>query len=390
MRLPTYSVPQVLAGNSRVIDLRSPAEYQRDHLPGAVNVPLLDDEQRAIVGTLYKRESPQRAYAEGLDIVESRMGEMLERILGKPVHGNDWKQQFHDLAQKLAMSSTELEPSAAVGPLVFHCWRGGMRSQSVALLVRMLGQEAGILDGGYKAYRQWVMAQLQRLQPDELNFIVLRGPTGVGKTDLLRRIEAQRSRSTLDLEGLAAHRSSVLGAVGLKPVSQPMFESLLWQRLVELRLADQAATGHSHPQQPVFVEGESRKVGDAEIPAAVFAAMESSPQVHLTASTEYRIELLGAEYLATDDHRRQTLASLQALERKLGHRVVAELSEQIRGGQWRRAAATLLERHYDPLYQRDDLGRDWLMELEVTDPAQAVRRLLDLLPTASNSGGIGG
>lgn len=412
MRLPTYSVPQVLAGNSRVIDLRSPAEFQRDHLPGAVNVPLLDDEQRAIVGTLYKRESPRRAFEEGLGIIEARMGRMLERILGRPLGKDDWQQQFHDLAQKLAQTPAGLkaphillEPAQTVEakqapadgaathatPIILHCWRGGMRSQSVALLLRMLGQDAGMIAGGYKAYRQWVMTKLRRLEVPKLKFVVLRGPTGVGKTDILRRIEALRPGSTLDLEGLAAHRSSVLGAVGLEPVSQPRFETLMWQRLVELGLNGFGrASAEAEGAPPVFVEGESRKVGDIEIPLPVFEAMQCAPQVHLTATMDYRIDQLGAEYLATEQHRQQTLESLSALDKKLGSRVVAELRQQIRGSDWRLAAATLLDRHYDPLYRRGDLGREWLAEIEVTDASAAAQELLDLLPSAAIGGAFGG
>ncbi len=405
MRLPTYTVPQVLAGNSRIIDLRSPAEFQRDHLPGAVNVPLLDDEQRAIVGTLYKRESPRRAFEEGLDIIEARMGRMLERILGRPVGASDWQQQFHDVAAMIEQSPTGLEaPHVLLGsgeqsPLILHCWRGGMRSQSVALLLRVMGQDVGIVDGGYKAYRQWLMAQFQLLQPSQLRFIVLRGPTGVGKTDILRRMELIRPGSTLDLEGLAAHRSSVLGAVGLEPVSQPRFESLLWQRLVELGMVESQSQPQSQFQnqrQPtpnplaVFVEGESRKVGNAEIPAAVFAAMDAAPQVSLTASTEYRIDQLGGEYLATDEHRRQTIASLPALEKMLGRRVIEEMGEQIRGDDWRKAAATLLERHYDPLYRRGDLNRKWLAEFEVSAAQRMAEQLLDLLSSPAIGKAFGG
>ena len=415
MRLPTYTVSQVLAGNSQVIDLRSPAEFQRDHMPGAVNVPLLDDEQRAIIGTLYKRESPQRAFREGLHIIEARMGRMLERILGRPLGAEDWQQQFHDLAQKMALSPTGFEApqvlweaqstpptttDATPAPLIVHCWRGGMRSQSVAMLLHALGQPVGLLAGGYKAYRQWLMAHWQQLKPTKLPFIVLRGPTGVGKTDILRRMEALQPGSTLDLEGLAAHRSSVLGAVGLEPVSQPKFESNLWNRLAQLGVLG-PQDGDSQGRQtssatrtlPIFVEGESRKVGDSEIPAAVFAAMGSAPQVHLTASTAYRIEELGREYLATEEHKRQTLASLGALDRKLGHKVVAKLREQIQSGEWRQAAAILLERHYDPLYRRGDLGRDWLLELEVDSQCgidAVARRLLQLLPSSAIGGAFGG
>jgi tRNA 2-selenouridine synthase len=402
MHLPTYSVSEVLASNARIIDLRSPAEHARDHVPGAVNLPLLDDDQRAVVGTLYARESPQRAFEEGLSIVEQKMDRLLERILGREISAEQWRGHFRDLAEKLSSLQPELVecklprqsdvggsiPVGAQAPLVLHCWRGGMRSQSVALLLRTLGQQhVGILQGGYKEYRRWVMRQLGQLSVEQFSLLVLRGPTGVGKTEILRQLEQRQANSTLDLEGLAQHRSSVLGAVGLTPVSQPRFESLLLFRLKELGSlsqvsGDAASSDLPAPRPPIFIEGESRKVGDVEIPGCLYQAMSDAPQIHLIASLEYRMELLGREYLATESHKQQTLQSLQALNKRLGKSVVAEMCQQIQSGDWRLAVATLLERHYDPLYRRDEINRNWIAEFDVGQTPN----LLELLPALANGG----
>ncbi len=402
MHLPTYSVSEVLASNARIIDLRSPSEHARDHLPGAVNLPLLDDDQRGVVGTLYARESPQRAFEEGLSIVEQKMDRLLERILGREISAKQWQGHFRDLADKLSSLRPELvvskmpEQPDSIGsnqageraPLVLHCWRGGMRSQSVALLLRTLGQEhVGILQGGYKEYRRWVMRQFAQLSAQQIPLLVLRGPTGVGKTEILRQLEQRQANSTLDLEGLAQHRSSVLGAVGLEPVSQPRFESLLLFRLKELGIPlqaekDAASTDLPTPRPPIFIEGESRKVGDVEIPRCLFQAMSDAPQIHLIASKEYRMELLGREYMATETHVQETLHSLQALNKRLGKSVVAEMRRQIQSGNWRLAVATLLERHYDPLYRRDEINRAWIAEFDVG----VTPNLLELLPALANGG----
>ncbi|MCH2100598.1 MAG: tRNA 2-selenouridine(34) synthase MnmH [Planctomycetes bacterium] len=374
MRLPTFSCATVLASKAQIVDLRSPAEYARDHLPGAMSVPLFDDQQRAIVGTLYKRESPEAAYKAGLEMAENGMGERLAAILGRPVPPEEWRERFTELAARLRKQMREpgvlLEEQSdlrALGdqPLILHCWRGGMRSQSVALLLRALGEDrVGLLPGGYKSYRNWVMQRIERLRGDDFQLFVLRGATGVGKTEVLRALEARRPGCTLDLEGLAGHRSSVLGAVGLEPASQPAFESGLLQRIEALRAG------------PIFVEGESRKVGDVVLPRGLYVAMQTAPQLKLTAPIVARVERLGEDYLGkgclyglADDRRLQACArALDGLRAKLGDARVDGMQAELREGAWRGVTERLLHAHYDPLYSHGECGRSYLAEFDATSP----------------------
>ena len=383
MRLPTFSCATVLGSEAQIVDLRSPAEYARDHLPGAISVPLFDDEQRAIVGTLYKHESPEAAYEAGLRMVEGGMGERLGAILGRSIAPEEWRERFTELAAGLREQMREpnvlLEEHADLSvlgdrPLIVHCWRGGMRSQSVALLLRALGEtRVGLLPGGYKSYRHWVMQRIEQLREEDFQLLTIRGATGVGKTEVLRAVERRAPGTTLDLEGLAGHRSSVLGAVGLRPVSQPAFESALLQRLDVLQPGS------------IFVEGESRKVGDVILPEPLYAAMQSQPQLKLNATIAERVELLGRDYLgescvagpADPDRLEACARALDGLRGKLGHARVEGMQAELRAGVWRGATEQLLHEHYDPLYAHGEEGRSYLAELDACDP-QLLDRLLEL------------
>jgi tRNA 2-selenouridine synthase len=392
LRLPTFASETVLAGSPRIIDLRSPGEFARDHLPGAVSVPLFDDEQRAIVGMLYKQESPEAAYEAGLEMVEAGMDERIERILCRELPGTEWKSRFRELAGNLRQQMSEpslllqREDSLAVlgaEPIILHCWRGGMRSQSMALLLRSLGEtQIGLLEGGYKAYRAQIMADLAGFVPEDFPFTVLRGATGVGKTQILCQLEERAPHSTLDLEGLAGHRSSVLGAVGLKPVSQPRFETLLLQRLAELGVHPRSTSG-SAPPRPVFVEGESRKVGNVILPESLYSAMQQGGQLKIEASVEYRVNLLGLDYLgpaalegAADPTRLAELATaLNGLTRKLGGEQVKQMQAELRSGRWKGVTEQLFHLHYDALYAHGEVERSYAAEFDAEDPELLVKLL---------------
>lgn len=383
MRLPTFASETVLAGSPRIIDLRSPGEFARDHLPGAVSVPLFDDQQRAIVGTLYKQESPEAAYEAGLEMVEAGMDERIEKILGRKLPGTEWKSRFRELAghlrQQLSEPSLLLQQEGSLtvlgtDPIILHCWRGGMRSQSMALLLRSLGEtEIGLLEGGYKAYRAQVIASLHGFAPEDFPCVVLRGATGVGKTQILRQLEECAPHSTLDLEGLAGHRSSVLGAVGLKPVSQPRFETLLLQRLAELGIHPRAGTA---PPAPFFVEGESRKVGDVILPESLYAAMQRGEQLKIEASVAYRVSLLGVDYLgpaalegpASSARLSELAVALHGLSRKLGSERVEQMQAELRAGRWRGVTEQLLHLHYDALYAHGEVERSYGAHFDAEDP----------------------
>ena len=370
MEVPTlpYAALQDAPG-ARFVDLRSPAEHAVDCVPGAANVPLFDDDQRAVVGTLYRQVSPERAMEHGLGEVERRLPALLSAILGREVPRSEWEERFRRLAAALRRrgpGARELAPAAMpADPLVLYCWRGGMRSRSVTALLQELGEERVVhLTEGYKGYRRHVRERLAAFDP-ATPLILLRGPTGVGKTLILKRLEEARPGSTIDLEGLAQHRSSILGDVGREPVGQRAFESRLAARLTALG------------PPPWFVEGESRKVGDRIIPEPFFRAMESGVQVRIDASLAHRIRVLGDDYLSAPGNISQLAERLPFLEKRLGRSWVGRLQEWLAAGDWRGVATVLLERYYDVRYARSDRRRSWAARLSAEEPS-LVEQLLEL------------
>jgi tRNA 2-selenouridine synthase len=358
---------------ARWADLRSPAEHARDHLPGAENVPLLDDQQRAIVGTLYKSVSPDAAYSRGLAFAAAGMPDLLARLLGRAVPAAEWEERFDALAVRLrgGLSAVELErtadlPQSGDGWILLHCWRGGMRSRSVAALLQVLGERAAVLDGGYKSYRAWMMQRLDAWPPAGPNpFILISGATGTGKTLLLRALEAAAPGSVLDLEDLAQHRSSILGAVGRNPVSQAAFESRLAARIEELG------------PPPWFIEAESRKVGDVILPPRLWSAMREGFVVELTAQPATRVRVLVEDYLDRTGNAAELAARLPFLEQRLGDAWRGRLTALLAAGRPDEVAALLLEHYYDPLYRHSGRGLVAGMTLAAEEPAR-VERLLAL------------
>jgi tRNA 2-selenouridine synthase len=293
-----------------VIDVRSPSEFAEDHIPGAISAPVLDDAERAEVGTLYKQISPFDAKKLGAALVAKNVAQHVARLFKE--RPKDWH------------------------PLVY-CWRGGKRSGSMAHILREIGWQADTLEGGYKAYRRWVLGQLELL-PSALQFTVVHGPTGSGKSRFLaalRRAGAQ----VLDLEELAAHRGSVLGNLPGRPQpSQKMFESLL---LVELQALD--------PAQPVFVEGESKKIGEIQVPESLMSRMRASPCIVLETAIETRVDLLLEEYRHFVQDRKALDAQLDCLVALHGRERIAQWKAI---ADWRELVRRLLLEHYDPAYRR--------------------------------------
>jgi tRNA 2-selenouridine synthase len=330
-----------------IIDARSPAEYAEDHIPGAISAPVLDDAERAQVGTLYKQVSPFDAKKLGAALVAKNVGQHVEQLFkDKP---KTWR------------------------PLVY-CWRGGKRSGAMAHILREIGWNAETLEGGYKAYRRWVVAQLQSL-PACLELVVIHGPTGSGKSRLLGTLK-RAGAQVLDLEGLAAHRGSVLGNLPDRPQpSQKMFESLLLNEVAAL-----------DPSRPTFVEGESKKIGELQVPEALMERMRASPCIALETPLETRVDLLLQEY----EH---FLADRATLEKQLDCLVALHGRERIAGWKamrdWRELVARLLVEHYDPAYRRSSqrnfarLGEARKVRIAAGDDAafmRAAESLLDRSP----------
>lgn len=302
-----------LAEFSARIDVRSPAEFALDHVPGAHSHPVLDDAQRALVGTLHQQDSAFAAKKVGAALVARNIAVMLESAFGG--HARDWR------------------------PLVY-CWRGGKRSGALTHVLNEIGWKAVQLEGGYKAYRRHVIDELQRL-PQQFSYRVICGVTGSGKSKLLLALEAA-GEQVLDLETLASHRGSLLGDLPHAPQpSQKGFESLLWERLLRL-----------DPARPVYVESESKKVGEIRVPQNLIERMWQSRCLRVDATTAQRLALLRAEYA-------HFIADPEALHLKLAHlsplrgdATTARWRALSAAGEWDALVEDLLVEHYDPAYLR--------------------------------------
>jgi tRNA 2-selenouridine synthase len=364
----------------RILDLRSPSEFADDALPGAENVPLFDDAERTLVGILYKQQSPDQAFALGIDIVTAK----IEGLVASMARRVGWKESEVDLAENVramcrhgigglesGLRETPIDELPG-GALLVHCWRGGLRSRSVAALLRSLGHEEVVcLSGGYRAYRRQVLEGLEAWQAPPT--FVLRGLTGVGKTLVLRAIESLRPGWTVDLEGLAGHRSSLLGMVGLEPCSQKAFESRLFQRLRALE-AGEPGIGPGDGRTPVIFEGESRKVGDVIIPRVPWSALRAGTSFELSASSERRIDVLMADYLADPAGRSQLAGQLALLEERMSGR--PELVSMFAQGREREVVALLLEDYSDPLYRHSEKNHRYAATFDATDPRAAAQAIV--------------
>ena len=301
-----------------IIDVRSPAEFADDHLPGAINLPVLDNQQRGEIGTLYKQVDPFTAKRAGAALVAQNIAMHLQTVLqGKD---RNWR------------------------PLIY-CWRGGQRSAAMAQIFANIGWHCGVVDGGYKAYRRHVLNGLDSIPP-AISVVILSGQTGTAKTHILQAA-SKNGAQIVDLETLACHRGSLLGSEPdkLQP-SQRLFESRLYQ---SLKSCDQ--------QRHVFIEAESNKIGNIHIPPALWAAMRAAPSIRVTAPMTARVNFLQRDYA----HMIQNPAIIMPLLSKLKHRHSAAQLDQwsalIDQQDWHAFIKSLLDAHYDPAYKRSGSAR---------------------------------
>ena len=296
-----------------IIDARTPSEFDEDHVPGAISAPVLYDAERAEVGTLYKQVSSFEAKKVGGALVARNVARHIE------THWKDRPKSWR--------------------PLVY-CWRGGKRSGAMAHILREIGWDAQTLPGGYKAYRRWVVEELEK-KPLDFEYLVVHGPTGSGKSRLLGAL-AQSGAQVLDLEAIAVHRGSVLG--GLPDRAQPsqkMFESLLLQQLSSLETT-----------RPVYVEAESKKIGQLQVPEALIARMRASSCIRLDTDIETRVTLLLQEYEFFLTNQKNLYQQLDCLVSLHGREKIGEWQALAERGAWREFVARLLLEHYDPAYRR--------------------------------------
>jgi tRNA 2-selenouridine synthase len=330
-----------------IIDVRSPAEFAEDHIPGAVNLPVLDNDQRAIVGTTYVQESRFLARRMG--------GAMVAR----------------NVAHHLDTALSDKPPTFK--PLVY-CWRGGQRSNAMALILAQVGWRTLVLKGGYKTYRRAAQAKLYDMAlPHRL--IVLSGETGSGKTEILNRVAALGGQ-VLDLEALALHRGSLFGAHAGKPQpSQKWFESCLAAQFDKL-----------DPAKPVLVEAESYKIGNRTLPPSIWQAMANAARIELHAPRDVRADYLLRTYPGIAADRALLEAAFSQLQLYPGRKRLEAWRQMADAGDFLALIREVVERHYDPAYanslrreQRKLLGAITLPSLDERAQEDAARRILGLM-----------
>ncbi len=295
-----------------LVDARSPDEFAEATIPGAINVPLLDNAERQEVGTLYKQVGKQQARRRGVQIVAPKIPAMIERV-----------------------AALQAETSQ---PVVVFCWRGGMRSLALTQFLELAGVPARQLSGGHKGFRRMVLDFFEHGEWGRL--LVLRGLTGVGKTECLQRL-AQKGYPVVDLEGLANHRGSAFGNLGLPPQpGQKMFEALLWD---ELRKIPRDAY--------LLAEGESRHIGRVSLPPRVYQALQVETSIWLNATLEARVKNILADYPAVDKLKTEFVQPIRALKDKLGKETMNHYLQLLQEGHWTELVSELMVNYYDPLYR---------------------------------------
>lgn len=294
-----------------IIDVRTPAEFAEDHIPGAINCPVLDNEERIRVGTLHKQVSPFEANKVGAALVARNIAQHIET-------------RFHDRPKNWK-------------PLIY-CWRGGKRSGAMTIIFSQIGWQARQLEGGYKTYRRNVNAELETL-PQQFQYLTVCGPTGSGKSALLQALQAAGGQ-VLDLEQIARHKGSVLGVLpGESQPSQKMFESLILQ---QLRGFD--------PAQPVYVESESRKVGCLRVPEKLIDSIRAAACIRIEAPLAARVDFLLRDYAYFLADPVWLLDRLDRLVELHGRETVNRWRELVAQRQWPELVGALLAEHYDPAY----------------------------------------
>lgn len=329
----TISLQQALTLRDKgavFIDARSPSEYAEATIPGAVNVPILDDAERAEVGTLYKQVGKSEARRRGVELVSPKIPAMMEQV-------------------------AQLQEETSL-PAIIFCWRGGMRSLALAQFLELAGVPARQMERGHKGFRRHVLEFLEKGEWGRL--IVLRGMTGVGKTQYLHKL-TKHGHPVVDLEGLANHRGSAFGNLGLPAQpGQKMFEALLWDELRQVP-ADSYA----------LAEGESRHIGRVALPVKVYHALQKETSIWLDAPMSMRVKNILSDYPAIDSMKSDFIAPIKALKDKLGRKKVEEYLELLESGDWQTLVADLMENYYDPLYRHTFPERRIEVNLEPEETA---------------------
>jgi tRNA 2-selenouridine synthase len=338
----TVSFNKSLLDNHLLVDVRTPLEFDEDHIPGAANVPLLSNEERIEIGILYKQSGPLAARKRGLELTAPRFPQIV----------------------------AEIESNACGRPVLVYCWRGGLRSRTVTAILDLTGYKAVQLQGGYKAYRNHVVSYFEKFVPPG-PLVVIHGLTGVGKTRFLQSL-CSGKYTVIDLEGLACHRGSAFGGLGLdQSLSQKRFESTLWDAL------------RKGPEGiPVIVEGESRRIGGISLPGNMYEVMNSGIRIWCEASLETRVLRLMEEY-GRPEYRDGMAEALSRISRKLGGLKYNEILGYLENWELEPFMAGLLNSYYDRVYYKT---REWTADLTLSledfnTAAMQLDKFLENLPS---------
>lgn len=342
--LKLISVKEALSlEDTVIIDVRSPAEFEEATIPGAVNMPVLEDVERAIVGKAYRHESVEKATTIGIGYASQKLSNMYK-----------------------AVSKYQKENKN----VIVFCWRGGMRSKSVCTFLNSLKLNVYQLKGGYKAYRRYVRHFLANIDHE---FIVLHGLTGVGKTHILMALEKE-GEPVLDLEELAKNSGSVFGNILFdeKPPSQKMFESYIFNVL------------YYEKRKVIFVESESKRIGHTQIPDTVYKNIVEGHHILIHTPLSNRINIIKEDYLR-GDYDDQLIEAITHLRKRLGNNIVEELINKIYEKNYEFVIQTLIEKYYDPLYQYSiNQYKEYDLKLEYDEIKDILPELIEYGKRAEN------
>ncbi|MBD3919303.1 tRNA 2-selenouridine(34) synthase MnmH [Paenibacillus sp. PR3] len=319
------------------IDVRSPSEFRESTIPGSINIPLFNDEERAEIGTLYKQTSIQAAKERGLEVVSAKLPAFIREI-------------------------DQIKEKKAV-----FCWRGGMRSRTTATVLSLMGIHVYRLNGGFRAYRKWVVETLESFD-FKPNAVVLHGNTGTGKTAILKQLESE-GYPVLDLEQLAGHRGSIFGEVGLRANNQKTFEALLLEKLLTLQ-----------DTPYVVLEAESKRIGKAVLPDFLVKKKEAGTSIMIEAPVDMRVQRILEDY--PTGHKEVYLKAFNGIKSRIHTPIATEIASCLEAERYEPAVRMLLEYYYDPRYnyttdQYEESPQMTLSVRSLDDAVNQVRAILD-------------
>ena len=327
-----------LKKHSLFIDVRSPKEHKDERIIDSINIPLFTDKERAIVGTAYKQKSSTEARRLGVEIVSKKLPEFFEQI--------------NEL-----LSTSEKQIAA-------YCARGGYRSTFFASAFSSIGMNIIKVDGGYKKYRKYIYENLPNLN-EKMNYIVIHGNTGVGKTEILKELEKQGEK-ILDFEGAANHRGSLLGGIGLGEQStQKNFESKVFNYM------DNALDDY------IFVEAESRRVGKAAIPKFIHEKMKFGIHIYVDADIEKRIEVLREDYIQNKHWKEESINSIDRLKKYVSKEKIKNLKDKVAENDFDFVAKELMINYYDSMYQNKSKEYEYNLKLKNIDSSKTAEEIIN-------------